>query len=155
MAYFHKGLKYHEDTKVKRAISKEDIDFLKALQKERNTQDNCGTADVRTWVIKTRDDKQGNEDSFNYIVLYNPCECRTLDTDDIYNELMEYVDSLNDLEVENIVYNADESRLIFDYDGYRSAEIYMTDDGNDSIYINEDALEFAICRLIGNMNFAF
>lgn len=142
MAYFHKDLKYHEDTKVKRAISKDDIDFLKALQKERNTQDNCGTADVRTWVIKTRDDKQGNEDSFNYIVLYNPCECRALDTDDIYNELMEYVDNHNDLEVENIVYNADESRLIFDYDGYRSAEIYMTDDGNDSIYINEDALEF-------------
>lgn len=142
MAHFHKNLKYHEDTKVKRAISKDDIDFLKALQKERNTQDHCGTADVRTWVIKTRDDKQGNEDRFDYTVLYDPCECRALDTDDIYNELMEYVDNHNDLEVENIVYNADESRLIFDYDGYRSAEIYMTDDGNDSIYVNEDALEF-------------
>lgn len=55
---------------------------------------------------------------------------------------MEYVDSHNDLEVENIVYNVDEGRLIFDYDGYKSAEIYMTDDANDSIYVNEDALEF-------------
>lgn len=27
MAYFHENLKYHEDTKVKRAISKDDIDW--------------------------------------------------------------------------------------------------------------------------------
>lgn len=52
MAYFHQNLKYHEDTKEKRNITKADIEFLKELQKERNTQDNCGTADVRTWVIK-------------------------------------------------------------------------------------------------------
>lgn len=48
MAYFHENLRYHEDTRVKRVISKDDIDFLKALQKERNTQDNCGTGNVRT-----------------------------------------------------------------------------------------------------------
>lgn len=142
MAYFHGNLKYHEDKIEKRELSKNDIEFLKALQKERNTQDNCGTADVRTWVIKDRDDKLGNEDRFDYVALYEPYNCRALDTDDIYNELMEYVDISNDLEVENIVYNADESRLIFDYDGYKSAEVYMTDDGNDSIYVNEDALEF-------------
>lgn len=35
MAYFHQNLRYHEDTKAKRNITKEDIEFLKELQKER------------------------------------------------------------------------------------------------------------------------
>lgn len=142
MAYFHQNLKYHEDTKEKRNITKADIEFLKELQKERNTQDNCGTADVRTWVIKNRDDKQGNEDGFDYIVLYNPNECQALNVDNIYDDLIDYVDSINDMEVENIEYNKVNHRLVFNYDVYRSAEIYMIDEGNDSISVNDDALEF-------------
>lgn len=40
MAYFHNGLRYHEDIKKKRNLNLEDIEFLRKLQKERNTQDN-------------------------------------------------------------------------------------------------------------------
>ena len=52
MAIFHKTLHYHEDTTEKRDISQEDIEFLKRLQLEMNTQDTTGTADPRFWVIK-------------------------------------------------------------------------------------------------------
>ena len=52
MAIFHKTLQYHEDTTEKRDISQEDIEFLKKLQLEMNTQDTTGTADPRFWVIK-------------------------------------------------------------------------------------------------------
>ena len=52
MAIFHKTLHYHEDTTEKKDISQEDIEFLKRLQLEMNTQDTTGTADPRFWVIK-------------------------------------------------------------------------------------------------------
>lgn len=52
MAVYHTNLKYHEDDVEKVSLSKEDIEFLKELQKEMNTQDNCGTANPRYWGIK-------------------------------------------------------------------------------------------------------
>ena len=52
MAIFHKTLQHHEDTTEKRDISQEDIEFLKKLQLEMNTQDTTGTADPRFWVPK-------------------------------------------------------------------------------------------------------
>lgn len=44
MAIFHETLRYHEDTTEKRDISQEDIEFLKRLQLEMNTQDTTGTS---------------------------------------------------------------------------------------------------------------
>lgn len=52
MAIFHKTLQYHEDTTEKRDISQEDIEFLKRLQLEMNTQDTTGTADPRLEGIR-------------------------------------------------------------------------------------------------------
>lgn len=52
MAYYHENLQYHEDEIPKRKITPEEIDFLVNLQKEMNTQDTCGNADPRFWVIK-------------------------------------------------------------------------------------------------------
>lgn len=52
MAKYHTGLEYHEDETEKHDITKEDLEFLIALQKEMNTQDNVGQADPRYWVIK-------------------------------------------------------------------------------------------------------
>lgn len=63
MAIFHKTLQYHEDTTEKRDISQEDIEFLKRLQLEMNTQDTTGTADPRFWVIKGNERVINNEDS--------------------------------------------------------------------------------------------
>ena len=142
MAYFHTNLRYHEDKTEKRGLNNNDIEFLKALQKERNTQDNCGTADVRTWVIKDRKDLQAIEDSYDYTVLYDPNRCRALSTEDIYNELIEYMEQINDIEVCDVMYNPKEDRLVFEYDGYRGATVYGTKDENDSIYVDDDALEF-------------
>ena len=44
-------LEYHEDTVEKHKITKEEIEFLKELQKEMNTQDTVSQADPRFWVI--------------------------------------------------------------------------------------------------------
>lgn len=136
MAYFHKNLKYHEDTKVKRAMNKEDIDFLKALQKERNTQDNCGTADVRTWVIKDRDDTVTEEGHEDYYLLYDSENCNNLDLDDIY-------DILKILELETDYYtgklivedlNFENSTITFTYVGNK-VSISRDSDNEDGIFI--------------------
>lgn len=52
MAKFWNDLKYHNDTTEKHEITEEEIDFLKELQKEMNTQDEFGQANPRYWVIR-------------------------------------------------------------------------------------------------------
>lgn len=51
MAKYHENLIYHEDIVEKKQISAEDLEFLKKLQKEMNTQDTACQADPRYWVI--------------------------------------------------------------------------------------------------------
>lgn len=136
MAYFHENLKYHEDTKVKRAISKDDIDFLKALQKERNTQDNCGTADVRTWVIKDRNDTVTEEGHGDYYLLYSPENCNNLDLEDIYDILkaLEFETDYytGELVIENL--NFENDVITFTYFG-RKSSISKDNNNKDSIAI--------------------
>lgn len=123
MAYFHENLKYHEDTKVKRAISKDDIDFLKTLQKERNTQDNCETADVRTWVIKDRNDTVTEEGHEDYYHLYDSENCNNLDLKDIYDILkaLEFETDYytGELVIENL--NFENDVITFTYFGRKSS----------------------------------
>lgn len=136
MAYFHENLKYHEDTKVKRAISKDDIDFLKALQKERNTQDNCGTADVRTWVIKDRDDTVTEEGHEDYYLLYDSENCNNLDLEDIYDILkileLETDYYTGELVIENL--NFENNIITFTYVGNK-VSISRDSDNEDGIFI--------------------
>ena len=68
MAIFHKTLHYHEDTTEKRDISREDIEFLKSLQLEMNTQDTTGTADPRFWVIKGSERVIDNENPDEFVL---------------------------------------------------------------------------------------
>ena len=68
MAIFHKTLQYHEDTTEKRDISQEDIEFLKRLQLDMNTQDTTGTADPRFWVIKGSESVVDNENPDELVV---------------------------------------------------------------------------------------
>ena len=136
MAYFHKNLRYHEDTKVKRDISKEDIDFLKALQKERNTQDNCGTADVRTWVIKDRHDTVTTEGHSDYYFLFDSINCNALNLKDIY-EILKCVELktdyyTGDLVIENL--NFENNIITFTYAGSK-ASILEDNDNEDGIVI--------------------
>ncbi|MBB1548970.1 MAG: hypothetical protein HG450_003090 [Clostridiales bacterium] len=136
MAYFHDNLRYHEDTKVKRAISKDDIDFLKALQKERNTQDNCETADVRTWVIKDRDDTVTEEGHEDYYLLYDSENCNNLDLRDIYDILkaLEFETDYytGELVIENL--NFENDVITFTYFG-RKSSISKDNNNKDSIAI--------------------
>lgn len=61
MAKFWDNLKYHEDTIEKHKITLDEIDFLKNLQKEMNTQDNFGQADPRYWVIRDFEEVCGQD----------------------------------------------------------------------------------------------
>ena len=70
-AIFHKTLQYHEDTTEKRDISQEDIEFLKRLQLEMNTQDTTGTADPRFWVIKGSERVVDNENPDELVLQGN------------------------------------------------------------------------------------
>lgn len=64
MAFYHQGLKYHEDTTQKHQITQEEIKFLKELQKEMNTQDHLSQADPRFWVIKGTEKEYGVETGY-------------------------------------------------------------------------------------------
>ena len=61
MAKYWKHLEYHEDTVEKHKITEDEIRFLKELQKEMNTQDSCGQADPRYWVIRDFDKVYGRK----------------------------------------------------------------------------------------------
>lgn len=45
-------MKYHEDMTEKHKITPDEIEFLKSLQKEMNTQDDLSQANPRYWVIR-------------------------------------------------------------------------------------------------------
>lgn len=72
MAKYWEHLEYHEDTVEKHKITEDEIRFLIELQKEMNTQDSCGQADPRYWVIrdfgKVYGEKLNNPDGFT---VYN------------------------------------------------------------------------------------
>ena len=133
MAKFHQDLEYHKDTKEKRSLTKEDIGFLKSFQKERNTQDTCGMADVRTWVIRDREDMVTEEGYEDYYVLYNSENYNNLDLEDMYQ-------ILKALELETDYYSGDiiikdlnfkNNTITFKYFGRKSS---ISNDNN-----NEDA----------------
>lgn len=75
MAKYLENLKYHKDTVEKHKITEDEIQFLKELQKEMNTQDNLGQADPRYWVIRDFDKVYGER-------LNNPDGFTVLDSDD-------------------------------------------------------------------------
>lgn len=90
MAIFHKTLQYHEDTTKKRELNQEDVEFLKRLQLEMNTQDTTGTADPRFWVIKGSERAINNEDPDE--LLNGSDECVMQDASANFN-----ADSFDDL----------------------------------------------------------
>lgn len=90
MAYYHKDLKYHEDKIQKRNITPEEIDFLISLQTEMNTQDTCGNAEPRFWVIKGEDRVYRSEDdSDGWIIIDHDSPSDIIATNK--KELFEYI----------------------------------------------------------------
>ena len=65
-------LQYHDDNVKKHPMTKEDLDFLKDLQKEMNTQDSVCQADPRYWTIAGTKKEYGyDEDSADGFEIYH------------------------------------------------------------------------------------
>lgn len=78
MAKFWK-LQYHKDDVEKHNITKEEVEFLKNLQKEMNTQDNVGQANPRYWVIRDYGKIYGeNLNNADGITVYDADACKTI-----------------------------------------------------------------------------
>jgi len=60
MAKYWEHLKKHPDDIKKHKITETEIQFLKKLQEEMNTQDHVGQADPRYWVIRDYNKVYGN-----------------------------------------------------------------------------------------------
>lgn len=99
MAKYHEHLKYHEDTVEKKALTKEDVEFLKDLQKELNTQDNVCQADPRYWVIKGTEKLYHVEDADGYELVNSEYDVLA----DTMKDICEYIN-------ENLLEEINESR---------------------------------------------
>jgi hypothetical protein len=88
MAEYHKGLKYHEDEIEKHELSQEDIEFLREIQKELNTQDTICQANPRFWVIKGTEKIYRVEDADGY-ELYDTDYCEIITSS--MEEIAEYI----------------------------------------------------------------
>ena len=99
MAKYWEHLKYHEDTVVKEKLSKDDIKFLKELQKEINTEDNGGTANPRYWVIRQPERIYHlDEDEADYYMFLDEYDHQEMTLED----LKEKLEDLNDDNLKSI-----------------------------------------------------
>lgn len=122
MAYFHEYLEYHEDTKEKRELTNEDLDFLIALQKEMNTQDTVCQADPRFWVIK------GSKQVF---------------TGEEYGEEMSLLDSGNDIVVDKITLETFVKWIQEEFsDDLDDNNIFFNATGNGYVSFSSNKLDF-------------
>lgn len=79
MAHFWEGLKRHEDTIQKHEITNEEIQFLKNMQHEMNTQDTVHQANPRYWVIRNYTKIYGKSLSNpDGISIFDPDACDTI-----------------------------------------------------------------------------
>lgn len=79
MAKYWDHLKKHPDNVEKHKITDAEIQFLKKLQEEMNTQDHVGQADPRYWVIRDYDKVYGdNLNNPDGIVIYDSEGCNAL-----------------------------------------------------------------------------
>lgn len=79
MAKFWEHLKRHEDNVEKHRITNEEIQFLKDIQHEMNTQDTLCQANPRYWVIRDYKKVYGKElNSPDGISIYDSDNCHTI-----------------------------------------------------------------------------
>ena len=124
MAKFWNNLKYHEDTVKKEKLTKEDITFLKDLQKELNTEDTVGTASPRFWVIKQPERiYHVDKDEAEHYMFIETDSHSELTLEDL-KEKLEYLydENLKDIKIEN-------NELIFKYydEDFEEEEEYTID----------------------------
>ena len=125
MAKFWEHLKYHKDTTEKHEITAEEIEFLRKLQKEMNTQDNVGQADPRYWVIRDYETIYGESlNSADGIVIYDSEQCHTVykleysafDIDSVINEIIQ---EMKENEYELLTEEIEEIKLAYDVESLK------------------------------------
>lgn len=136
MAQYHKGLKYHEDEILKSKLSQDDINFLKDLQHELNTQDTVGQCNPRFWVIKGTEKIYRVEDADGYELYDTDC-CEV-----IASNMKEIAEFIKDNELDEIC-ECDGRMREITYEppmfGFGSGTIHIITKEDD--YDNEETLE--------------
>lgn len=117
MAYYHKDLKYHEDKIEKRKITPEEIEFLISLQKEMNTQDTCGNAAPRFWVIKGKEKIFESQDEYGE-------NCGTY-IGKIYSDTLFLTQKSAENHLKSNHYNYDKDAHTYAMTAWRSPEVQM------------------------------
>ena len=136
MAKFWNNLKKHPDNIEKHRITEEEIQFLKKLQHEMNTQDHVCQADPRYWVIRDYDEVYGeNLNNATGIIIYdNTCseillkvEYQLFDLDSTIEEIIKILDEkeyeLDADTIENIKLAYDNDSLIESLEEIENYEI--------------------------------
>lgn len=113
MAQFQKR-EYHPDETKKRAITKDDISFLKTLQTELNTQPNMGNADPVYWGIMETSEQPTSEDYADSTVIVD--ESGDIVARDL-EDAVQYLKDAMDEDMDDIVYCAmlDERTCVIRY----------------------------------------
>lgn len=140
MAKFWKNLKRHEDNVEKHKITNEEIQFLKNIQHEMNTQDNVGQADPRYWVIRNYKKVYGKElNNPDGISIYDPNSCNTIiqidyeffNTDGVIEEILKELEKdeyeLSEDEIDNIKTAYDMESLVESLEEIESYEFHITE----------------------------
>lgn len=130
MAKFWTHMKYHEDVTEKHKITPDEIQFLKSLQKEMNTQDTLSQADPRYWVIrdlkKIYGEHMNNPDGYTFYCI-DDCQdvfefkSTTLEDDEIAYVASYFTDNYNnDFKKEDFanVTDLDSLKELLDEKGY-------------------------------------
>lgn len=69
---------------------KDDVKFLKALQKEMKEQENDGQAAPRFWSIMDYKQVPTSEDHADDVILYDSDDCQTIDIGEYVNDIIDF-----------------------------------------------------------------
>ena len=127
----HKNLKYHEDDIKKHKITNQELEFLKELQAELNTQDTICQANPRFWVIKGTERIYHVEDEYDGFEFYDEDECSVVA--DGLEEMVQYLKENDD----SMTYSYNKSR----YSGEQIVAEWIDEDSDDNCIIAESKYE--------------
>ena len=129
-------LEYHEDAVEKHKITKEEIEFLKELQKEMNTQDTIGQADPRFWVVAgTKKEYVGQE----YAEGEELIDCERIYADGLEEAIKFFKEEIIEEDDEDYEYILEKEELK-SFDSWRFAKIDKHCDKTNENYNEGDEI---------------